>query len=68
MQTTHQMFGAGNPKLTTMERAFQLAEASPCTTVEDIKNRLRAEGYSADQIEGRTLKRQLSAIMKARHA
>ena len=68
MQTIHQMLGAGNPKLTTMERAFQLAEASTCTTVEDIKNRLRAEGYEGDQIDGRTLKRQLRALMKARHA
>ena len=66
MQTAHQIFGAGNPKLTTIERAFQLAEASTCTTVEDIKNRLGAEGYERDQIDGRTLKRQLRALMKAR--
>jgi hypothetical protein len=62
------MLSARNPELTTMERAFQLAGARTCTTISDIKNRLRAEGYSADQIEGRTLKRQLSALMKARNA
>ena len=68
MQSVHQMLSAGKPELTTMERAFQLAEASTCTTISDIKNRLRAEGYEGDQIDGRTLKRQLRALMKARHA
>ena len=67
MQSVHQMLlSARSHQLTTMERAFQLAEASTCATVSDIKNRLRAEGYEGDQIDGRTLKRQLRALMKAR--
>jgi hypothetical protein len=55
-------------ELTTMERAFQLAETSTCTSISDIKTRLRAEGYEGDQIDGPSLKRQLRALIKARHA
>ena len=33
-----------NTKIITMERAFQLAEASVCTNLTDIKKRLTAEG------------------------
>lgn len=61
------VLGAMDRTITTVERAFQLAAASTCTSIEDIRKRLTAEGYGADQIEGRTLKGQLRAIIKARH-
>jgi hypothetical protein len=41
--------------ITAVERAFQLARSSACTCVKDIKERLMAEGYSANQISGRVL-------------
>jgi hypothetical protein len=54
--------------ITAVERAFQLAKASACTCVKDIKERLMAEGYSADQISGRELSKHLEALIKARPA
>lgn len=51
--------------MTTMERAFQLAEAGTCPSITELKRRLTAEAYAADQIEGRSLKRQLRTLMKA---
>jgi len=54
--------------ITTIERAFQLAKSSTCTSVADIKKRLAAEGYSVAQISGRTLAKQLDALIKARPA
>ena len=62
------MLSAMDATMTILERAFQLAEASTCATVMDIKRRLTAEGYTVDQIDGRTLKGQLRALMNARHA
>ena len=52
--------------MTTMERAFELARASTCASITDIKKRLAAEGYAMDQIEGRSLKRQLTALLTSR--
>jgi hypothetical protein len=52
--------------ITAVERAFQLARSSACTCVKDIKERLMAEGYSANQISGRVLSKQLQALIKAR--
>jgi hypothetical protein len=54
--------------ITAVERAFQLARSSACTCVKDIKERLMAEGYAANQISGRVLSKQLAALIKARHA
>ncbi len=55
-----------DPTITAVERAFQLAKSSTCSSVSDIKRRLAAEGYSASQISGRTLAKQLVALIKAR--
>jgi len=55
------------PNTNTIERAFELAKSGQCVSVAEIKRRLHAEGYFADQIEGRTLSEQLKAIIdKAR--
>lgn len=44
-------------RLTTVERAYQLAESGECANVSDIKRRLSAEGYSdvQGQLYGATI-------------
>ena len=44
-------------RLTTIERAYQLAESGECANVGDIKRRLSAEGYSdvQGQLYGSTI-------------
>jgi hypothetical protein len=48
-----------------IERAFQLARTGQYVTVEDVKKKLRAEGYSVATITGPTLLRQLRELIKA---
>lgn len=48
-----------------LERAFQLAKSGECASVSDIKRRLSSEGYSAAQVTGRVLSKQLDALIKA---
>ena len=50
--------------LSPLERAFQLAKSGTCTSVEDIRKGLKSEGYSVNQIDGRTLLKQLTALIK----
>jgi hypothetical protein len=54
-----------DPTVTALERAFDLAKSGSCASVADIKRRLKAEGYSIDQITGNALARQLDALVKA---
>jgi hypothetical protein len=49
---------------TPVERAFQLAKCGSCGTIEHIKMRLRAEGYSVAQIEGKALRKQLLGLIR----
>ena len=56
------MLSAMDRTITTIERAFQLAKSSSCISIADIKTRLKAEGYSPDQIDGRVL----ATLIKAR--
>lgn len=44
-------------RLTTIERAYQLAESGECANVGEIKRRLNAEGYSdvQGQLYGSTI-------------
>jgi hypothetical protein len=51
---------------TAIERAFELAKSGRCASVAHIKRLLHAEGYSAAQITGRVLTRQLETLIKAR--
>ena len=62
------MLGTMDKTITAVERAFQLARSSACTSVKDIKERLMVEGYAANQISGRSLSKQLAALIKARNA
>lgn len=49
---------------TAIERAFELAKTGRYLTVEEIRNRLLAEGYFADAITGPQLSGQLKALIE----
>jgi hypothetical protein len=51
-------------RVTALERAFQIAKSGKCSSLTDLKKRLRAEGYSIAQITGRTLAKQLEVLIK----
>lgn len=51
---------------TALERAFQLAESRACATIEELKQVLRAEGYSTQHIVGPALTKQLRDLMRGR--
>lgn len=50
--------------LTALERAFELANSGSCQNVADIKKALKSEGYSDQQITGRTLGKQLTEMIR----
>jgi hypothetical protein len=50
--------------ITALERAFQLAKTGTYPTVQDIKQKLKSEGYAQNQISGPTLYRQLREIIR----
>ena len=52
-------------RMTALERAFQLARSGSVAALTEIVSSLNREGYSASQIEGRLLKRQLADLIKA---
>jgi hypothetical protein len=49
--------------LTVWERASELARSGKCHNVIDITLRLKAEGYSIDQLQGPLLKTQLRHLI-----
>jgi hypothetical protein len=53
---------------TELERAFQLAKSGRCSSVADIRNLLRSEGFSNTKITGKTLASQLLALIRAARA
>jgi hypothetical protein len=54
-----------NDRPTDLERAFELARSGRCGRIEDVRTQMRKEGYSSHRITGRTLIRQLQALMQA---
>ena len=52
-----------DPRPTELERAFQLAKSGSCGSISDIRNRLRSEGYATAHITGKSLTRQLKALI-----
>jgi virulence-associated protein VapD len=56
-------------RLTTLERAYQLAESGSCRTVGDIKQALQAEGYERiqDSLYGATLSAALRKLCQANY-
>jgi hypothetical protein len=57
-------------RLTTLERAFELARSGELADVSAIKSRLRQEGYPDvyGQLYGETVKSQLRVILRAHRA
>ena len=49
---------------TELERAFQLAKSGSCSSMSDIRDRLRSEGYSTARVTGDSLARQLRNLMQ----
>ena len=49
---------------TALERAFQLAKTDSYASLADIKKRLKAEGYSTEQITGAVLSKQLRVLIQ----
>ena len=50
---------------TTLERAFELAKSGKCATVDEIRQKLKAENFDRHAIEGPSLLAHLRAIMSA---
>jgi hypothetical protein len=59
------LLGVMDPKLSAIERAFQIAKSGHVSSVQDIKVALIKEGYRPEQLEGPSLARQLLAIITA---
>jgi hypothetical protein len=59
------MLSAMDHRLAPLERAFELARSGSYATVDAIKKQLTGEGYSAAQIEGGAIKKQLLALIRA---
>jgi hypothetical protein len=51
--------------MTALERAFQLARSGQVSGLSEIVKALSREGYSANQIEGPALRRQLTGLIEA---
>jgi hypothetical protein len=51
------------PNKSAIERAFELARSGTCKTVNEIKQKLREEGYNDDMIIGRSLWMQLRTLI-----
>ena len=57
-----------DPTTTALERAFQLARSGDYASAQDIKKQLTVEGYSATQVTGGTLMKQLLTLIKEARA
>ncbi len=51
-------------RMTALERAFQMARSGEYASIAEIKKQLQAEGFSAAQVTGRVLSRQLRELIK----
>jgi hypothetical protein len=52
------------PYVSPIERAFELAQTGRFTTVSEIRQRLRDEGYVTDSIVGLHLRNQLKSAIR----
>ena len=57
-----------NSRPTALERAFQLARSGGPKSIDDIKRELAKEHYSSGQITGKTLRKQLLALIQEAQA
>jgi hypothetical protein len=53
-----------NQRLTSLERAFELARSGTCADVNQVRRRLKDEGYAAQAIEGPSLMRQIRELCR----
>jgi len=51
------------PNVSALERAFELAHTGRFTTIEDLRRKLRDEGYPLGQLVGPYLHKQLQQMM-----
>jgi hypothetical protein len=51
------------PNVSALERAFELARTGRFTTIDDLKRKLRDEGYPLGQLVGPYLLKQLQQVM-----
>ena len=56
---------AMNPYKTTLERAFEIARSGDVKSLDELKARLKLEGYYHNLIGGRSLRRQLKDLIAA---
>ena len=56
--------GGRDHRMTVLQRAFQLARSGHILTMGEIRDAVRREGYSTDQIQGPVLKRQLNELIR----
>lgn len=56
--------GTMDIRLTALERAFELAKCGSFSSPEEIRRQLKREGYSTGKIVGRSLSRQLYALIE----
>ena len=54
--------------MTALQRAFQLARSGEVAALPEIVAALKGEGYSAVQIEGPSLRRQLTGLIDTARA
>src|SRR3569832_1458454 len=57
-----------DPNKSTLERAFELAKSGTYANLSELRAAIKAEGYTAAQIEGPALGRQLRRLMDASRA
>ena len=58
------MLGSMDGTKTTLERAFELAKSGSVLNMAELHSKLTREGYMLNQIDGPTLRRQLSQLMR----
>ena len=56
--------GVYDGRLTALERAFELAKSGHCSSIEEILQCLKLEGYPLASMEGFALRDQLRAIIR----
>jgi hypothetical protein len=55
-----------DPKVSALERAFQLARSGQAASIDDIKKRLKREGYEEKAVDGGpSLAEQLRKLIRA---
>jgi hypothetical protein len=51
-------------RITTLEKAFELARSGNCQSLTYLTKKLKHEGFDVNQIEGKALRKQLLKLIK----